>query len=172
MWSTAYVDGRIPQVMSGHSYYRALRAHILSVQVVASVLLSAPGVLDQVDAVAIHRTWYDLLHENIALEDAISTKEVFQVAHILEQEIEKARKLGRTAKLWIQHFDRVITLLRFIRAEWTGNWGRVDRRLGPSQYECAEDVAHIPRCCSPPICKVSSAVPSGDGAPRGTSTCR
>ena len=101
---------------------------------VASVLLSAPGVLDQVDAVAIHRTWYDLLHENIALEDALSTKEVFQVAHILEQEIEKARKLGRTAKLWIQHFDRVITL-RFIRAEWTGDWGRVDRRLGPSGQE-------------------------------------
>ena len=122
MWSTAYAEGSIPQVMSGHSYSRALRAHILSVQAIASVLLSAPGVLDQVDAVAIHCTWYDLLHENIALEDALSTKEVFQVAHILEQEIEKARKLGRTAKLWIQHFDRVITLLRFIWTERTGDW--------------------------------------------------
>ena len=72
--------------MSGHSYSRALHAHILSVQAIALVLLSAPGVLDQVDAVAIHRTWwYDLLHENIAFEDALSTKEVFQVAHILEQ---------------------------------------------------------------------------------------
>ena len=131
MWSTVYAEGSIPQVMSGHSYSRALRAHILSVQAVASVLLSAPGVLDQVDAVAIHRTWYDLIHENIAIEDALSTKEVFQVADILEQEIEKARKLGRTAKLWIQHFDRVIALLRFIRAERTGDWGRVDRRLGP-----------------------------------------
>ena len=117
MWSTAYAEGSIPQVMSGHSYSRALRAHILSVQSIASVLLSAPGVLDQVDD-----TWYDLLHESIALEDAISTKEVFQVAHILEQEIEKARKLGRTAKLWIQHFDHVITLLRFIWAERTGDW--------------------------------------------------
>ena len=162
MWSTAYAEGSVPQVMSGHSYSRALRAHILSVQAVASVLLSAPGALDQVYAVAIHRTWYDLIHENIAIEDALSTKEVFQVAHILEQEIEKARKLGRTAKLWIQHFDRVIALLRFIRAERTGDWGRVDRRLGPSHYECAGDVVHIPRCCSPPICKVSSAVPADD----------
>ena len=102
--------------MSGHSYSRAFRAHILSVPAIASVLLSAPGVLDQVDAVVIHRTWYDLLHENIALEDALSTKEVYQVAHILKQ------KLGRTARLWIQHFDRVITLLRFIRAERTGYW--------------------------------------------------
>ena len=85
-------------------------------------VLSAPGVLDQVDTVAIHRTWYDLLHEDIALKDALSTKEVFQVAHILEQEIEKARKLGRTAKLWIQHFDCVITLLRFLREERTGDW--------------------------------------------------
>ena len=118
MWSTAYAEGNIPQMVSGHSYYRSLRAHILSVQAIASVLLSAPGVLDQFDAVAIHRTWYDLLHENIALEDALSTKEVFQVAHILEQEIE----IARTAKLWIQHFDRVITLLRFIRAERTGDW--------------------------------------------------
>ena len=58
MWSTAYAEGSIPQVMSGHSYYRALCAHVLSVQVIASVLLSAPGVLDQVDAVAIRRTWY------------------------------------------------------------------------------------------------------------------
>ena len=84
--------------------------------------MSAPGVLAKVYAVAIHRTWYDLLHENIALDDALSTKEVFQVAHILEQEIEKARKLVPTAKLWIQHFDRVITLLRFIWAERTGDW--------------------------------------------------
>ena len=91
MWSTAYAEGSIPQVMSGHSYPRALRAHIFSVQSIASVLLSAPGVLYQVYAVAIHRTWYDLLHENIALEDALSTKEVFQVAHIMEQEIEKVR---------------------------------------------------------------------------------
>ena len=44
---------------------------------------------------------------------------------------------------------------------------------GPSgQGEYTGDVAHIPRCCSPPICKVSSAVPSGHGAPRGSSTCR
>ena len=122
MWSTVFVDGSISQVMSGHSYSRALRAHIFNVQAIASVLLSAPGVLDQVDAVTIHRTWYDFIHENIALEDALSTKEVFKVAHILEQEIEKARKLGRTAKVWIQHFDHVITLLRFIRAERTGDW--------------------------------------------------
>ena len=111
MWSTAYAEGSIPQMVNGHSYYRALRAHIRSVQAIASVLLSAPGVLYQVDTVTIHRTWYALRHEKIALEDALSTKEVFQVAHILEQEIEKTRKLGRTAKLWIQHFDRVITLL-------------------------------------------------------------
>ena len=125
MWSTSYAEGSIPQMVSGHSYSRALRAHTLSVQAIASVLLSASGVLDQVDTVAIHpihRRWYDLLHEDIALKDALSTKEVFQVAHILEQEIEKARKLGRTAKLWIQHFDRVITLLRFIRDERTGDW--------------------------------------------------
>ena len=32
------------------------------------------------------------------------------------------RDLGRTAKLWIQHFDRVLTLLHFIRAERTGDW--------------------------------------------------
>ena len=50
--------------------------------------------------------------------------------------------------------------------------GRADRRLGPSHYECTGDVAHMSRCCSPPICKISSGVPSGDGAPRGASTCR
>ena len=109
-------------MVSGHSYSWALRAHILSVQAIASVLLSAPGVLDQVDTVGIHRTWYDLLNEDIALKDALSTKEVFQVAHILEQKNEKARKFGQTAKLWIQHFDRVITLLRFNRDERTGDW--------------------------------------------------
>jgi len=76
-----------------------LPPHILSVQAIASVLLSVTGVLDKVVTVAIRRTWDDLLHENTALEDALSTKEVFQVAHILAQEIRKARKLGRTAKL-------------------------------------------------------------------------
>ena len=142
MWSTAYAEGSIPQVISGHSYSRALRAHILSVQETASVLLSAPGVLDQVDAVAIHRTWYDFLHENIALEDALSTKEVFQVAHILEQEIEKARKLGLQPSYG---FNTLITP--------PFHPGRADRRLGPSHYECVGDV-YIPCCCSPPICKV------------------
>ena len=122
MWSTAYAEGSIPQMVSGHSYSRALRAHILSVQAISSVLLTFPGVLENVDTEALHRTWEDLLHENISLGDALSSTGAFQVTQILKQEIQKARKLSRTSKLWVQHFDRVLTLLRFIRAERTGDW--------------------------------------------------
>ena len=122
MWSTAYAGGSITKMVSGHAYSRALRAHTLSIQAIAFLLLSAPGVLDEVNMEAIRRTWDDLLHENISLDDALLTSEVQQITDILDREIEKARNLGRTAKLWIQHYDRVLTLLRFIRAEWTGDW--------------------------------------------------
>lgn len=103
-------------MVSGHSYSRALCARILSIQAIASVLLTSRGVLDQVDTESLHHIWHDLLHENISIEDTLSTHEVFQVSHILENELEQARNLSQTAKLWIQHVDRVLTLLRFIRA--------------------------------------------------------
>ena len=166
MWSTAYAEGSIPQMVSGHSYSRALCVHILSVQAIASVLLSAPGVLDQVDTVAIHRTWYDLLHEDIALKDALSTNQ----GSISGRPYPGPRDREST-KTWSnnQAMDSALWSCDHTPPFHPG-WA--DRRLGPSQYACAGDVAHMPRCWSPPICKVSSAVPSGDGAPRGASTCR
>ena len=122
MWKTVYAEGSIPQMVSGHSYSRALRAHILSIQAIACVLLTSPGVLDEVDTETLKHLWDDLLHEHISLQQTVSSKEVIQLSHILEQELQKMRDLGRTAKLWIQHFDRVLTLLHFIRAERTGDW--------------------------------------------------
>ena len=109
-------------MVSGHSYSRALRAHILSVQAISSVLVTFPGVLDNVDTIALHRAWENFRHENISLDDALSTTGAYQVTQILKQEIQKAHNLSRTAKLWVQHFNRMLTLLRFIRPERTGDW--------------------------------------------------
>ncbi len=63
MWSTVYAEGSIPQMVSGHAYSRALCACILSIQAITSVLLSAPGILDEVDIQALYCTWDDLLHD-------------------------------------------------------------------------------------------------------------
>ena len=76
MWSTAYAGGSITKMVSGHAYSRALRAHTLSIQAIVFLLLSAPGVLDEVNMEAIRRTWDYLLHENISLDDGLLTSEV------------------------------------------------------------------------------------------------
>lgn len=122
LWSTVYAEGSIQQILNGHSYYRALRARVLDAQAIASIILSSSNIVEKIDTVGVQRLWDDLMHENLSLSEALASNEVEKVMLILEREIEKARMISRTSKLWIQHYDRVLTLLRFTRAERTGNW--------------------------------------------------
>ena len=122
MWGSVYAAGSIPQITNGHYYYRGLRARILGIQAIATVLLRSSQSFNELDSVTLQRTWYDLVHETISVEEALSTSEVLKLGKLLEMAVSEARELGRTSFLWIEHFDRVLTLLSFIRAERTGNW--------------------------------------------------
>ena len=122
MWGSVYAAGSIPQITNGHYYYRGLRARILGIQALATILLRSNESFNELDIVTLQRTWYDLVHETISIEEALSTSEVLKVGKLLGMAVREARELGRTSFLWIEHFDRVLTLLSFIRAERTGNW--------------------------------------------------
>lgn len=48
IWKTVYANG-IPQMLSGDSYFRGLRAYVLIIQAIPYVVLTAPFVLDEGD---------------------------------------------------------------------------------------------------------------------------
>ena len=94
----------------------------MGIQALTTILLRSSESFNELDIVTLQRTWYDLVHETISIEETLSTSDVLKVVKLLEMAVRKACELGRTSLLWIEHFDRVLTLLSFIRAERTGNW--------------------------------------------------
>ena len=123
LWGTTYASGSIAQMLTGHAYSRALRANILTAQAIVSCVLSqSADVFADVDKLTLQRTWDDLLHEAISLQEALDSKEFTKLAHTVSICLSDAKQLGRTAMLWITKLERVMTLLRFIRAERTGDW--------------------------------------------------
>ena len=108
-------------MISGHSYFRALCVHILSTQAITSVLMETSDARETVDTAMLEQIWDDLPNQKIVLKDALSTDVVLRITHFLQDELMKARQLG-TTKLWIRHFDHIMTLLCFIRAERTRDW--------------------------------------------------
>ena len=123
LWGTTYASGSIAQMLTGQAYSRALRANILTAQAIVSCVLSlSADVFADVDKLTLQRTWDDLLHEAISLQEALDSKEFTKLAHTVSICLSDAKQLGRTAMLWITKLERVMTLLRFIRAERTGDW--------------------------------------------------
>lgn len=76
MWRTAYAEGSTPQIVSWQPYSPALCAHILSIRMTASVLLTSTDGLDHINTQVLHHIRDDLLHENISFENALSACEV------------------------------------------------------------------------------------------------
>jgi hypothetical protein len=119
--SLVYAENSVVNILNGHAYSRAIRAHILASTALGQLILKQVNLSqEEEDAVK------DLLED---LADFPPTKKavdddliVHKVTEKFNQELNRLEEKGPTAKLWIQYLKMVTLVKRYIEAERTGNW--------------------------------------------------
>ncbi|CAH0757850.1 unnamed protein product [Diatraea saccharalis] len=114
LWSCVYATNSIDKMLMGHSYARAVRAHMLT-----------NAALFKLMSDDIHLS----LEEKIDIENAIDNKQIDVTCHayqLLQNKLAEAltvfRTHGPTAQLWLQYFEMTTLMKKFIEAERSGNW--------------------------------------------------
>ena len=121
LWETVYAKNTLPHLITGHAYARSLRAHILTLIALYSIIcVQFPSLQDSVNALL--QLGEELLSNQISPEDAKLSSDVISFQSKFESLLEEAKASGRTPKLWIQYFEQMVLVLQFIRAERIGNW--------------------------------------------------
>ena len=122
LWKSVYASETTPHMMSGHAYSRALRAHILTIEALTTLIMSFPEMLTSIDMKRLESIYQELLDEKRTVTDALGDDTVLSLTCELEKVILAMKQKGRTPTLWIQYYDSVKLILQYIRAERTGNW--------------------------------------------------
>ena len=109
-------------MISGHAYNRALRAHFLTQQVLASILFKSSDVLDETEVAQLCKLYEDVLHGEHCIADAVEDPAVVSLDQRMKDMLGKIATLDKTAQLWVQYFSTVTMVWNFIWSERTGDW--------------------------------------------------
>ena len=122
LWETVYAKGTVIHMMTGHAFSRSIRAHILSLVALVSVLMEQTDQKENVNKSHLQKLYDSLFDETQSPHDVIEDDEVTHLHQIMSEVLEEAANKSRTGKLWVQYVHQVFLVLNFIRAERTGNW--------------------------------------------------
>lgn len=119
--STIYAPNSVDKMLTGHAYARAIRGHLLVQLSLAKCILNDINFSEEECSAitAVFSNFEEDPPERKALEEIDS---LHSIAEKLKQRLDKLEESGPTAKLWVQYFNMVTLLKKFIEAERTGDW--------------------------------------------------
>ncbi|KYN10148.1 hypothetical protein ALC57_17724 [Trachymyrmex cornetzi] len=118
--STVYADKTCDQILSGHNYSRAVRAHSL-VQLTLSKIIVEELKNDKF--AALQGGFKDSTLSYSFNYTEIRDNETFkELTGLFENKLIEIEERGKTCKLWITYFRMVSLLKDFIAAERVGDW--------------------------------------------------
>lgn len=141
LWSEIYAPNSIKQMMSGHAFSRALRAHILTFTAIGIHICRMINTSLE-DEEHFFEIFEDLWNKNKSddstvpldvnrylLENSRATinsckadTTVQRLTSLLMQKLNSLEENGPTAKLWLQYFKLITFALQFLEAERLGNY--------------------------------------------------
>jgi hypothetical protein len=122
LWSTVYASNSVIQMMTGHAYARALRAHSLTQLALAVIIVRQWPDLDPIITDDIMVAYTELLENRASPEASANLSALSIIIEKLETVMSTAACTSRTAKLWKQYFQQVQLIRLFVRAERCGDW--------------------------------------------------
>lgn len=130
LWSKVYAEKSTENMMTGKNFARAVRAHILTVQTLGSILVAE---LDLSDSEKENLRSLLSPENNRPFDNLMNSEELHDVCKKFVNHLDSVKTRGKTAMLWIQYFEMVILMLHFIRAERVGDfelhWTTIIRML-------------------------------------------
>lgn len=126
LWSIVYAPQSVKQMLSGHAFARAMRAHILTFTALGiAVAKSATS-----DKTCEHRDymssflkdWQCESAQPLTFGDCQADPVVAEMTGDFIAEVNRLKNNGPTAQLWLQYFELVTIALQFVEAERLGDW--------------------------------------------------
>lgn len=119
LWETVYAKNSIPHMMTGHSFARAVRAHILTAVILIQLIVD-PDDTDVNKELKTLRS--KVFSREVTCNEAAESKELQEFLSSFQNKCNEVESKSRTAKLWVTYLKQILLMLNFIRAEKTGNW--------------------------------------------------
>lgn len=132
LWSVAHASESMKKMMTGHSFARSVRAHILSFTALAEVICNGMASKKEWVSIAGNLQNWSGKDERPLLGDFKSDTSQ-RMADEFDAELARLESVSPTAKLWVLYMRCVVVFLQFMEAERSGNWrlhlGAVEKML-------------------------------------------
>lgn len=113
---TIFACNSVDKILSGHAFARGIRGHFLIHDVLGQILIREAHFSDDVCEEMKNLL---LSHDNTwPFENELIQK----LMNAFDAHVKEVGDRGATAKLWIQYFEMVALIKKFIAAERMGNW--------------------------------------------------
>ncbi|CAH0746943.1 unnamed protein product [Bemisia tabaci] len=119
--SCVYAPNSVRNIMNGHAYSRAVRAHFLVGECLMKLIIQKLKPLDDACTKELKQICQISETESVFSVD-LAHSDVGRLTLDISKIVDELKTSSRTAKLWCQYLDQVQIIRMFIRAERTGNW--------------------------------------------------
>ena len=121
VWETVYAPKSTEKMMTGHSFARALRAHLLTHAALGQLLLDGVTISSE-DKLEVQTMLQRYKNKNLTATIVKESPIISNIVKEFNRHVQEVATRGKTAKLWIQYFQMVTLMLHYIEAERLGNW--------------------------------------------------
>ena len=122
LWEQVCAKGSVAHMLTGHTFVRAVGAHILALRALIHVLMENSDLLNQTDRDHLASMYKEIIDQNVDSTGTQEDETVGQFYQIVSHHLEQAASQSRTGKLWVQYIHQVILMLNFFKAERIGDW--------------------------------------------------
>lgn len=118
LFNTIYALNSIEKIMTGHAYYRAVRAHLLAQVALMKIVMNMIKFSSEMET-----KLNDILH-NFDKSVILSSDhdECREFKERVNHQLQQLKQRGSTAQLWVLYIQLVTLVKLFISSERMGNW--------------------------------------------------
>ncbi len=109
LWETVYAANSVKQMVGGHYYSRAIRAHMLTQLALGLEVFKCKVDCNAVSA-KIEKIHQSLLDGSLTPEDAVVNETAEHLFRAIREALHSLSENNRTARLWVTYFEMVSKL--------------------------------------------------------------
>ncbi|XP_052758830.1 uncharacterized protein LOC128202453 [Galleria mellonella] len=121
IFSLIFAEGSVDQILNGHSYARAVRAHFILPQALSLLIFDELKRENNVEFQELLDNEEYFTYE-MNFEKLKSNEHLKKLNEIFQSKLDEIENRGKTCKLWILYYKMVSLLKKFLAAERMGDW--------------------------------------------------
>lgn len=119
VFNCIFAEASVKKILTGKAFSRAVRGHILIQAALADIVISSLNLIES-EIETLNEVLSKSNEDNFKTE--VENDTIKKIKNSFALHLEKLKENGSTTQLWLQYFEMVTIVKKFIEAERTGNW--------------------------------------------------